>query len=136
LKGRMEKENINNVYFLDAISKLEIPDLLEQMDVLYIGWENNPLYRFGISPNKLIDYMMAGKPILHSVNAVNDWVKESESGVSVLAESPEKIARGIEYIFSLDSKTLSEMGEKGKVFAQRNLNYSILANKIIDFLIQ
>lgn len=131
LRARIKEENINNVYFLDAISKLEIPDLLKQMDVLYIGWENNPLYRFGISPNKLIDYMMAGKPILHSVNAANDWVFDCKCGVSVSAESPSEIAEGIECIFSFDRISMDEMGKRGKVFVQKELDYAILSKKIL-----
>ena len=55
LKNRVIKEKIQNVVFLDAVQKKEIPSLLTKMDALYIGWQNNPIYRFGVSPNKLID---------------------------------------------------------------------------------
>lgn len=132
LVRRVKEERIDNVFFLDPVVKNEIPSLLAQMDVLYIGWENNPLYRFGISPNKLIDYMMSGKPILHSVNASNDWVKEYDCGVSVPAELPEKIAIGIKFIFSLTNDELRIMGQRGQSFAIENLNYSYLAQKFIS----
>lgn len=132
LVQRVKDERIDNVFFLEPVLKREIPFLLSQMDVLYIGWENNPLYRFGISPNKLIDYMMSGKPILHSVNAANDWVAEYDAGVSVAAESSEEIAKGIEYIFSLDKDILYEKGQRGKRFVCQNLNYTVLAEKIIE----
>ena len=129
---RVENEEIQNVFFLDPVSKLEIPSLLSYMDVLYIGWENNPLYRFGISPNKLIDYMLSAKPILHSVNAANDWVAETNCGISVMAESPQEIAKGIDYLFSLDDSILHEMGQRGYLYASENLNYSFLAEKCLS----
>lgn len=129
---RVESENIQNVIFLDPVSKLEVPSLLSCMDVLYIGWENNPLYRFGISPNKLIDYMLSAKPILHSVNAANDWVAETKCGISVMAESPQEIAKGIDYLFSLDDSILYEMGQRGYLYASENLNYSFLAEKCLS----
>lgn len=131
LKNRVIKEQIHNVVFLDPVLKNEIPTLLADLDVLYIGWENNPLYRFGISPNKLIDYMLSGKPILHSVNAANDWVAESGCGISVQAEIPQEIVRGIKYLFSLNSETLSTMGERGKEYVVQYFSYSILAKKFI-----
>ena len=71
--GGQEKENlirythkkgIANVYFLPPINKLAIPNLLKEMDVLYIGLQKQSLFRFGISPNKMFDYMMAAKPII------------------------------------------------------------------------
>lgn len=132
LMKRVENEEIQNVFFLDPVSKLEIPSLLSCMDVLYIGWENNPLYRFGISPNKLIDYMLSAKPILHSVNAANDWVAETNCGISVMAESPQEIAKGIDYLFSLDDSILHEMGQRGYLYASENLNYSFLAEKCLS----
>ncbi|MBQ7843349.1 MAG: glycosyltransferase family 4 protein [Odoribacter sp.] len=132
LVSRIGKENIHNVVFLDAVLKKEIPALLAEMDVLYIGWENNPLYRFGISPNKLIDYMLSGKPILHSVNASNDWVAETGCGVSVKAKDSLAIAQGIKYLFSLSEETLDDMGAKGKEFVVHNFSYTLLAKKFIE----
>lgn len=131
LMNRVDKENIRNVVFLDAVLKKEIPALLAEMDALYIGWENNPLYRFGISPNKLIDYMLSGKPILHSVNASNDWVAEAGCGVSAKAEDSLAIAKGIKYLFSLNKETLDNMGTKGRGFAESHFSYALLAKKFI-----
>lgn len=131
LINRATKENIRNVVFLDAVLKKEVPALLAEMDALYIGWENNPLYRFGISPNKLIDYMLSGKPILHSVNAANDWVAEAGSGVSVKAEDSLAIAKGIKCLFSLNGETMENMGVRGKEFVMRHFSYVFLAKKFI-----
>ena len=132
LMRRVVEEGIKNVIFLDPVHKNEIPALLLCMDVLYIGWANNPLYRFGISPNKLIDYMLSGKPILQAINAANDWVAEYDCGVSVPAESPEKIAEGIEYLVALDEPILKEKGKNGERFVRENLSYSVLADKFIN----
>ena len=132
LVNRVTKENIHNVVFLDAVLKKEIPVLLAEMDALYIGWENNPLYRFGISPNKLIDYMLSGKPILHSVNASNDWVADAGCGISAKAEDSIAIAKGIKCLFSLNNETLENMGAKGKEFVMEHFSYTRLAKKFIE----
>ncbi len=78
-----------------AITKAQITSLLRDIDVAYIGWQRKPLYRFGIAPNKLMDYMMAGCAILHSVEAGNDPVAGAVCGLTVPPESPQAIADGL-----------------------------------------
>src|SRR5690606_6102044 len=81
-------ERLSNVFFFDPIPKVQIPALLQRFDVAYIGWRRQPLYRFGIAPNKLMDYMMAARPILHAVEAGNDPVAEAGCGLTVTPEDP------------------------------------------------
>ena len=123
---------IDNVFFLPAISKKAIPRLLEQMDALYIGWHKSSLYRFGICPNKLFDYMMAGKPIIHSVEAGNDLVSEAGCGISVSAEDSSAIAKAILKMQSLPPEERLVMGAKGKKFVLANHDYKLLAAKFLD----
>jgi Glycosyl transferases group 1 len=88
LARRVESEGLANVRLFDAVAKAQIPALLAATDIAYIGWKRQPLYRFGIAPNKLMDYMMAGAPVLHSVAAGNDPVAEAGCGITVAPESP------------------------------------------------
>ena len=76
--------------------------------------------------------MLSGKPILHSVNASNDWVAETGCGVSVKAKDSLAIAQGIKYLFSLSEETLDDMGAKGKEFVVHNFSYTLLAKKFIE----
>lgn len=136
-KDRLQKEvadqALSNVFFLEPIAKKSVPILLSEMDILYLGWHNNPLYRFGISPNKLIDYMMAGKPVVHSVDAANDLVKDSDCGVSVPPEDAEAIAKAFKYIYGLSEPERQLMGSRGREFVLKNYNYDSLAEKFLDF---
>lgn len=131
LKNRATDEGIDNVLFLDPVKKDEIPGTLALADALYIGWKKNPLYRFGICPNKLFDYMMAAKPILHSVAAPNDWVKDSNCGISVEAENSQSLAYAIKKISTVSKENRTHMGLRGLEYCQRMFNYRNLAD---DFL--
>lgn len=131
LRNRAVDERIDNVLFLDPVKKDEIPETLALADALYIGWKKNPLYRFGICPNKLFDYMMAAKPILHSVYAPNDWVKDSNCGISIEAENSQSLAHAIKKISMLSKEKRTQMGIRGLEYCQRMFNYRNLAN---DFL--
>jgi glycosyltransferase involved in cell wall biosynthesis len=126
-----KKYKLNNVHFIDALNKADIPSFLSNCDSLYIGLKRCSLFRFGVSPNKLLDYMMAKKPILYAIDAGNDYVKQASCGVSVEAENPLEIVKGIRKLKSTHPSELNTMGERGQGFLLKNFNYKILANKFI-----
>lgn len=134
LKALAQKLKLDNVLFLDSIPKKMVPAFLNKMDVLYIGWQNKPIYRFGISPNKLMDYMMASKPILHSVTAGNDLVQEANCGISVPAEDVDAVADGIKKFMAMDKAELFALGANGKEYVVKYHDYKILAEKFIAWM--
>lgn len=132
LMSRIKDEDISNIVCLDPIPKKEIPSTLALADALYIGWNKNPLYRFGISPNKLFDYMMSGRPIIHSVDAANDWVKDADCGISIDAEDVNGIAKAIKEISSWPESKLNETGNRGMKYCKEHFEYGKLAKEFID----
>lgn len=134
LQQRAEVEKIRNVCFFDPVKKEQIPSLLQFFDVAYIGWHRQPLYRFGISPNKLMDYMMAGRPVLHSVEAGNDPVGEAGCGMTVAPEDPDAIAGGIRRLLALNVDERHAMGLRGREYVMRKHTYSVLANSFLDIM--
>mgnify|MGYP001765018775 FL=1 len=89
-----------------------MPAFLAGIDIAYIGWQRVPIYRFGIAPNKLMDYMMAGCAVLHSVEAGNDPVAESGCGLTVAPEDPAAIADGLRRLAAASPKERRAMGER------------------------
>jgi glycosyltransferase involved in cell wall biosynthesis len=122
----------NNVSFLGQIDKSQIQSAISYFDVCYIGWHNHSLYRFGISPNKIFDYMYAGKPIIHSVNTSNDFVKIAEAGISIQPENPKEIANTINEISKIENKKLKKWGVNGKKYVEENHTFSHLTELLIS----
>ncbi|SDD94723.1 glycosyltransferase family 4 protein [Riemerella columbipharyngis] len=129
---KKNREHIENVYFFDPISKYEIPSLLQYFDIAYIGLKYQPLFRFGVSPNKLMDYMMAGKPICYAINAGNNLVQDADCGISVEAENPQAIANGIRELLSLSDEERCKLGNNGKKYILKHQTYSKLAVKFLN----
>jgi glycosyltransferase involved in cell wall biosynthesis len=131
LQRRAEEMGLDNVWFLDPVKKEQIPALLQLFDIAYIGAHRQPLYRFGISPNKLMDYMMAGRPILSSIEAGNDPVDEAGCGLTVAPEDPAAVAAGIRALLALDEATRRDMGQRGRAFVLKNHTYAVLAERFL-----
>jgi len=134
LAARAVAEGLTNVRFFVPIPKAQIPTLLGQFDIAYIGWQRTPIYRFGIAPNKLIDYLMAGRAVLHSVEAGNDPVAEAGAGLTVAPEDPQAVADGLLQLAALAPAERAAMGERGRAFAMAHHAYPVLAARFVEAL--
>jgi glycosyltransferase involved in cell wall biosynthesis len=131
LAERVRAEGLANVQMLPPIPKAQIPSFLAEIDLAYIGWQRVPIYRFGIAPNKLMDYMMAGCAVLHSVEAGNDPVAEAGCGLTVAPESAEAVADGLKRMAALTPTERHAMGERGQAFVQAHHTYPVLARRFL-----
>jgi glycosyltransferase involved in cell wall biosynthesis len=132
LKSYVREKKVNNVYFFDPVPKSEIPAILNQFDALYIGLQNKSLFQFGISPNKIFDYMMAAKPIIQAIDSGNNLVEEADCGVSAKAGNVEEIAKVILHLKSLTAEERERLGRNGRAFVLMNHTYSVLARKFLN----
>lgn len=124
--------NIDNLYFIEPIPKKSIPNLLSLFDYLYIGLQHQSLFRFGISPNKLIDYLMSVKPVIQAIDAGNNIVNDARCGISIEPENPDRLVEAITKLSKKSSKELEEMGRNGRNYVLKNHLYSKLAKDFID----
>jgi hypothetical protein len=134
LSQRIERETIAKVTLLPPIPKSQVPMFLRALDVAYIGWRRVPIYRFGIAPNKLMDYMMAGCAVLHSVQAGNDPVADAACGLTVAPESATAVADGLRRMASLSAVERGQMGERGRAYVLAHHAYPVLARRFIEAL--
>lgn len=131
LLKRVQNEFLDNVHMLSAVPKKSVPQLLNYFDIAYIGLQSQSLFRFGISPNKLMDYMYAAKPIIMAIDAGNDPVAESGCGITVKAGNVDEIVNAVNKLSNLSMSDLKNMGNSGREFIIRNQTYRKLARNFI-----
>jgi glycosyltransferase involved in cell wall biosynthesis len=122
----------DTVELLEPVKRGQVPELLNQMDALYVGLQRQPLFRFGVSPNKLMDYMMAAKPVIFAIDAPNDMVADAQCGISIEPENSAAIAEAAQKLASLPKEELKAMGERGKEYILENNEYDVLSQKFLD----
>ena len=129
-----QSKNIENVHFLPGIPKASVPTLLKRMDVLYVGFQRRSLYRFGISPNKIYDYMMAGKPIIQAIEAGNNIVKEAKCGLYVTPDNIEEITNAILELKEMSSTDRKKLGDNGNQYVLQYHSYEVLTGNYLNIL--
>ncbi len=134
LLARVANEGLTNITMLPAISKQFIPRFLDNVDIAYIGWHPNTLFRFGISPNKLMDYMMAGKPIVLSISTSNDPMAAAGCGFTVPPGDAAAVAEAILKLAAMSEAQRKLLGLAGRTFILKEQTYSILAKRFLSLL--
>ena len=132
LQTQAQQLGLQNVAFFDPIPKAQIPSFLAVADIAYHGCQRVPIYRFGIAPNKLMDYMMARCIVLHSAEAGNDPVAEAGCGITVPPADPLAIAEGLRQLAALDTGMRARMGDAGRQFVLEHHTYPVLARQFLQ----
>jgi glycosyltransferase involved in cell wall biosynthesis len=126
--------DVPNIVFAGPVVKPDVPATLRAFDVCYVGYHSSPLYRFGISPNKVFDYMAAGRPVILAASAANDPVRDAGCGVTVPPDDPAALAGAIRSLRLLPSNELSRLGANGRAYAEKTHAYPILARSYLGAL--
>ena len=128
------EKGLSNVLILDPVPKSSVQSLLALSNVCYIGLTKSPLFRFGVSPNKLFDYLYSGKPIIYAIEAANDIVAEANCGISIKSENAGEIVNAVLTLYGKTPEELAEMGKRGHEYVIKNHSYSELAKKYLEIL--
>lgn len=135
LMNSVLKKGLMNVMFLDPIPKVQVQSMLQNFDACYIGWLDESIYRFGIGANKIPEYLVSGKPTIHSFSGPSDPFKKAGAGLTVRAEDPHALADAIIKISEMASTERLAYGENGKKEALNQYEYGPIATRLKKVLI-
>lgn len=135
-KERLKKyaceKNISNVLFLPPVPKNQIPSLLSKFNAVVIMGRKKPLYRFGTSPNKIFDYMMAGKPIVMSIIEPEPIPLKANCAIFYEDDNSQSLADKIKAISRLSDTERNAMGQRGHEYVIKHHPYPTLAAKFLN----
>ena len=103
---------------------------LKNGDAMILPVRNEPLYKYGISPNKMYEYFASSKPIIFSGNVANDMIKEANAGISVEAENIEKIKEAVLSLYSMSKDQREVLGKNGRKYVEENYDTKVLSKKL------
>lgn len=133
LKARCMRLSLQNVLFYPAVSKNEVPLVLEAMDVLFLANQFKELYSFGVSPMKLPEYLESKVPIVHVTNS-RSLLEEIDCWETVREFKPSAVLLSIENLLNLSAKQKSEIGELAYQSVRDRLNYDCISDSFTSFI--
>jgi len=137
-KGRLVAKTKNwglsNASFHDSIPKYAMPALLRTIDIAVRAGRQSGLSGYGISPNKVFDYMASAKPIIWTNNSANNPVAEANCGISVPPEDPQQMAEAIIELCDMSDNEWREMGMRGYEYVMKYHSVPVLTDRLLEVI--
>jgi glycosyltransferase involved in cell wall biosynthesis len=131
IENRASDLGLKSVLFEPPVAKEVVSQLLLEADAFVITLKDMPrLYRFGISMNKIFDYLAAGRPIVMAAAVSENPVTLSGGGVVVSPESPIELSEAILHLSQSPKMERDSMGLKAWNYVLKHYNYCHLAEKL------
>ena len=124
---------LTNLLFIPPVTKQEMPQALAAADACIAILKPIPLYKTTY-PNKVFDYLAAGRPVVLAIDGVIRVVIESAgAGIAVEPGNPAAMAQAIATL--ADDRTAARaMGQAGRIYLEKHFSRSDLAAKLWELL--
>ena len=111
--------DLTTVVFEDPVPKAQIPDLMADADAILLSLRDVPLFRYGVSPNKLYDAYAIGRPVITTViGSINSEVEQFSLGVTAPPDDPRALAEAIKRLINTSFKDRQGMANRAIELAQ------------------
>jgi glycosyltransferase involved in cell wall biosynthesis len=128
--GEAAELGLTNVVFPAAVPKTMVPEVMGAADAFIYGIQDLPIYRYGISLNKLTDYLAGSRPIVFYGNSSYDPVSIARAGIQVPPANPSALADAIVRLAELAPEERLAMGRRGRAYLVENHAIPRLADRL------
>ena len=121
-----------NVIFLPRIEQKKVKYFLAACDILYLSTKDSKVWEYGQSMNKIVEYMLASRPIIASYSGFPSMINEANCGIYLKSADSKEVKKAI---LEMASKSVLEkecLGSNGRNWIYDNRQYNMLAKAYIE----
>jgi glycosyltransferase involved in cell wall biosynthesis len=131
--ARATQMNLPNVLFLPPLPKTAIPQALAAADACIAILKPIALYKT-VYPNKVFDYMAAGRPVILAIDGViRQVIDQAQAGLPVPPGNAQALASAIRRLYE-DRNLGRAMGANGRRFVEKHFDRAIHAQKVVQIM--
>ncbi len=132
-KQGVKDESLFNVQFIKSQPKKEMPNILNVADVCLATLKNIPLFNTNY-PNKVFDYMAAGKPTILAIDgAMRDVIEKSQGGRFIQPGDSQKLTEAILYYYN-NRDIIIQQGQNARKFVTENFDRKDISANFNNYL--
>jgi glycosyltransferase involved in cell wall biosynthesis len=134
LMQRAAQLGLTNVEFLPQMPRQKLLTFVREAHAFVYCHAPMPVVaKYGMSANKVFDYLMLARPIVFSCDSYNDPVKEAGAGLSVPAANPQALAAAMIQMAQMSPFERQAMGQRGREYVLAEHNLGLLAKRLEEF---
>ncbi|MFO1389028.1 glycosyltransferase family 4 protein [Cellvibrio sp.] len=127
---------LKNLTFAPKVKKNQVQSILAKADVLYLSTFPSKIWKYGQSLNKVIDYMLSGKPVIASYDGFPSMLNEANCGFFLPAGDVRALVEKIEAVYKMPVDEQKKLGHNGRDWLITNRSYPKLAADYLDILFE
>ncbi len=133
LKNNLKLEN---VIFLETVSKAEMPSVLKDIDAAIIPLKKLDIFK-GAIPSKIFENLAMEVPMLLGVDgeAKSLFIENGKCGLYFEPENMSELTKCIDFVINNPAET-KQLGLNGRSYVNQNFNRTIIAEKLLKTLNQ
>jgi glycosyltransferase involved in cell wall biosynthesis len=133
LETVVAERQLQNVIFTGAKPKQEMRHYLASADLCVAILQNIPMFRMTY-PNKVFDYLAAGRPVLLAIDGViREVVEKAEAGIFVPPGDASRFAEAIRYLIDRPSERQA-MSARGRAYVEKHFNRNEQSKQFISLI--
>jgi glycosyltransferase involved in cell wall biosynthesis len=130
-----EQFSLENAEFRGLVPKTEVVRVMKEADAFIFSLTDSPLYKYGISLNKMCDYLASGRPILFAGDSSYNPIRDARAGISVPPENAAALSEAIDQLTSLTADERVRMGQNGLEHFKKYHDIRVLADRLERVLV-
>jgi glycosyltransferase involved in cell wall biosynthesis len=120
LEARARRLGLAHFAFRPPVPKRQVYGVLAEADAFWASAADSDLWDFGVSFNKLYDYMAMGRPTLLGMRSPSNPILLSGGGITVQPGSAPAMAEGIERLLAAGPEARRDMGTKARAYVEEH----------------
>lgn len=135
LQAQASQDGLENVLFVPPIPKVEMPSALAAADACLAILKPVEMYKTTY-PNKVFDYMAAGRPVILAIDGViREVIETAGGGIPVPPGDPHSLAQAIIRLAD-DPELAKHMGHQARLYVETHFERVILAEKMMQIMLR
>ena len=132
IQALVDEYALGNVQLFEAVSKEQVPVVLQKAGCCVVASEELPIYQYGLSMNKLSEYLYSGRPTVFACGFDN--VVKDAGHFNLPFNDAGKLADTIKTVHGLSQEQIDVFAAAGREHIICNYDYANIGSKYLEMM--